>query len=341
MSESKSMILGCSGPVLTADEKAFFADERPWAFIVFARNVVDRNQLSDLCASLRETVGRQDALVFVDQEGGRVQRLRPPLAPRYPTATRLGLLEEEREGSGARAAWLMGRLHAFDLRRCGLTANCIPCLDLPPERGAGFVGDRTFSSRREHVEALGKAMAEGSIAGGVLPVMKHIPGHGRAYADSHLELPRVSASLEELRASDFAPFFFLTTTVPMAMTAHVVYDAIDPSGPATTSATVINDIIRHDILFDGLLMSDDLSMKALSGDFASRTSASLEAGCDVVLHCNGDMDEMRAIAGAAVELAGRPAERAGHAMSMLVEPDDAHEETLREEFAELTAAAAV
>ncbi len=337
MTESKAMILGCAGPSLTPDERAFFADERPWGFIVFARNIVSAEQLSALCAEMRETVGRPDALVFVDQEGGRVQRLRPPLAPNYPTASSIGLLEEQEEGRGARAAWLMGRLHAFDLRRVGLTANCIPCLDLPPDFAGGFVGDRTFSNRREHVEALGRAMAEGSLDGGVLPVMKHIPGHGRAYADSHLELPKVSASLETLRDSDFAPFFFLTTTVPMAMTAHVVYEAIDPTGPATTSAKVISEIIRTEMCFDGLLMSDDLSMKALSGDYADRAAASLAAGCDVVLHCNGLMEEMRAIASTVPVLDGKAAERAATTMACLHEPSDMDEEVLREEFMELTA----
>ncbi len=333
------MILGCSGLELTADEAAFFRAERPWAFILFARNISEAGQIRDLTAALRACVGRDDALVFIDQEGGRVQRLRPPLAPNYPPGAALGALYRQDREAGLRAAWLMSRLHAFDLAPLGITADCLPVLDVPVEGAHDVIGNRAYGKDPQTVAAMGRAAADGLLAGGVLPVIKHIPGHGRAFSDSHHALPVVETPLEALRSHDFAPFS-ANAGFGMAMTAHVIYTAIDAARPATTSPTVIADIIRGEIGFDGLLMSDDLSMRALSGDFAARASASLAAGCDVVLHCNGLMDEMAPVAAAVPVLAGRSLERAGRAMAPLGRTDGAVESAVRDEFAAMFQAVA-
>jgi beta-N-acetylhexosaminidase len=338
MTESKAMILGAAGKTLGEDEKAFIRAERPWAFILFARNIGEAGQVRDLVAAMRDCVGR-DALVFIDQEGGRVQRLRPPLARNYPAAAELGAIYRGDRKAGLRAAWLMSRLHAFDLISLGITADCLPVLDVPVEGAHDVIGNRAYGHDPETVAALGRAAAEGLLSGGVLPVVKHVPGHGRAFADSHHALPIVDAHRSELERHDFAPFRALAD-MPMAMTAHVIYSAIDPQLPATTSRRVIHEIIREEIGFDGLLMSDDVSMHALSGDFASRTDAIFSAGCDVVLHCNGVMEEMRAVAGRTPALAGKALERAGRAVAWRKKPDAADERTVRAEFAELTAGGA-
>ncbi|MGE0499586.1 MAG: beta-N-acetylhexosaminidase [Rhizobiaceae bacterium] len=331
MSESKAMILGCAGTTLSDEERAFYDGERPWGFILFARNIAEPEQVRDLAASLRDAVGRKDAAVFIDQEGGKVQRLRPPIAPNYPAAATLGALARHDREAGMRAAWLLSRLHAFDLRKLGITADCMPVLDVPVEGANDVIGVRAYGRDPEMVAAFGRAAADGLIAGGVLPVMKHVPGHGRAFADSHLALPRVDAPLEALRARDFAPFRTLNH-LPAAMTAHVVFEAIDPTGPATTSHTVITDIVRGEIGFDGLLISDDTSMKALSGDFPSKAEAILAAGCDLVLHCNGVMQEMVGIASRTTVLAGRSLDRADRAMAVVGGADGMAEAAVRAEF---------
>ena len=320
MSESKRMILGAAGLSLTPDEIAFYRDERPWGFILFARNVGEAAQLRDLTAAMRESVGRADAPVFIDQEGGRVQRLRPPLAPNYPAASALGALYHRDREAGVRATWLMSRLHAFDLMHRGVDVDCLPVLDVPVEGAHDVIGQRAYGRDPEAVAALGRAAADGLLAGGVLPVMKHIPGHGRAGADTHVELPTVTAPLEELRERDFAPFRSLRD-LPMAMTAHVVYEAIDAQRPATTSPKLIRDVIRGEMGFDGLLMSDDVSMNALSGPISVRVKAALFAGCDVVLHCNGKMEEMREVAEEAKPLDGLAQKRAEAALAHLTAPD--------------------
>ena len=325
------MILGAAGTRLTPDETAFYRGEQPWGFILFARNIAEEGQVRDLIASMRDCVGRPDAPVFVDQEGGRVQRLRPPLAPNYPDAATLGTLYAKDREAGLRAAWLMSRLHAFDLKRLGFSADCLPVLDVPVPGAHDVIGSRAYGQDPEAVASLGRAAAEGLLAGGILPVMKHIPGHGRAGADSHKALPRVDASLEELRARDFVPFQALSG-LPMAMTAHVVYTAIDPDNPSTTSARVISQIIRGEIGFDGLLMSDDVSMNALSGDFGARAQAILAAGCDLVLHCNGVMDEMRAVAQRTPDLQGKGLARAAKALAACPAGDEAEETMARAEF---------
>ncbi|MCO5065606.1 MAG: beta-N-acetylhexosaminidase [Rhizobiaceae bacterium] len=333
MSESQAIIFGCAGKALTPEERAFYAGERPWGFILFARNIGEPTQIADLVAALRDSVGRPDAPVFIDQEGGRVQRLRPPIAPNYPSGSAVGAVYQSDRQAGLRAAWLLARLHAFDLLRFGINADCLPVLDVPVAGASDVIGARAYGTDPETVAALGRATAEGLMSGGVLPVMKHIPGHGRATADTHFELPTVHETLDELRRHDFAPFKALND-LPMAMTAHVVFDAIDPDRPATTSEKVVREIVRGEIAFDGLLISDDTSMKALSGDFPDKSAAILAAGVDIVLHCNGVMEEMLGIAAGAGPLQGRSLERAQRALSFIDTRDAAIEAEIRAEFAD-------
>jgi beta-N-acetylhexosaminidase len=332
MTESKAMILGCAGKALNEDEIRFYRDERPWGFILFARNIGEPSQISDLVASMRDAVGRPEAPVFIDQEGGRVQRLRPPIAPNYPAGAAVGALYREDREAGLRAAWLLARLHAFDLLKFGITADCLPVLDVPIEGASDVIGSRAYGKDPATVTALGRAAAEGLLSGGVLPVMKHMPGHGRAFSDTHFELPTVDTSLDELRRHDFAPFRALSH-LPIGMTAHVVYAAVDPSAPATTSEKVVREIIRGEIGFDGLLVSDDTSMKALSGDFPEKAAAILAAGVDIVLHCNGVMDEMAGIASRTLPLAGSSLQRAERALAAVKGGDATAEVQARAEFA--------
>ena len=308
MSVSAS-IFGCAGAELTREEAAFFRDVKPWGFILFARNVETPDQVRKLVDSLRETVGRPDAPVLIDQEGGRVQRLKPPHWPLYPPGRAYGRLAVNDPLMKREIARLGARLIAHDLASLGVNVDCVPVLDVPDPHGHEIIGDRAYGDTPEEVAVLGRAAAEGLIAGGVLPIIKHIPGHGRAKADSHLELPVVEAGWDELDARDFAPFRVLSD-MPMAMTAHVIYAAVDRKRPATTSKKMFAKVIRGAIGFDGLVMSDDLSMKALSGGFAERAKDALAAGCDVVLHCNGDMAEMKAVAAGAGALKGRAKRRA-------------------------------
>ncbi len=332
-------IFGCSGPVLTAGEAAFFRDVSPFGFILFRRNVESPGQVRALVDALRETVGRADAPVMIDQEGGRVQRLGPPHWPVYPPGRVYGAVKSDDPLLAQAFARLGARLMADDLHRLGINVDAVPVLDVPQPGAHDVIGDRAYGTTAERIATLGRAAAEGLLAGGVLPIIKHIPGHGRALADSHLHLPVVDASAADLSEVDFAPFRALSD-MPMAMTAHVIYSAIDRRQPATTSRRVVREVIRGDIGFDGLLMSDDLSMKALSGTFAERTRRSLAAGCDVVLHCNGDMGEMVQIAAAARPLATRGRQRAAAALGRIprsVEPLDA--EAARERFRQLVASA--
>lgn len=320
-------ILGCAGPALTKAERAFFADVRPWGFILFARNIEAPDQVRALTAALRDTVGRSDAPVLIDQEGGRVQRLGPPHWRRYPPGRAYG----GATGDPRELARLGARLMAHDLAALGINVDCAPVLDVPDPEGHAVIGDRAYGDAPDRVAVLGRAACEGLIAGGVLPVVKHVPGHGRARADSHLELPVVDAAWRELDARDFAPFKALSD-MPMAMTAHVTYAAIDAKRPATTSRKVLRKVVRGAIGFDGLLMSDDLSMNALRGDFRDRAQNALRAGCDVVLHCNGDMAEMRAVAAGTGALKGAAKRRAQAALARLpraIEPFDVAEARAR------------
>jgi beta-N-acetylhexosaminidase len=324
-------ILGCSGPILTPEERTFFRRVKPWGFILFKRNVETPDQVRALVDALRDTVGRADAPVLIDQEGGRVQRLGPPHWPRYPPARAFQDLPRAGPGAGMEMVRLGARLIAHDLASLGVNVDCAPVLDVPAPGAHDIIGDRAYGEAVADVALRGRAAAEGLMAGAVLPVIKHIPGHGRAMADSHLELPVVGASWAELDERDFAPFRALRD-MPMAMTAHVVYAAVDAGRPATTSPVVIERVIRGAIGFDGLLMSDDLSMNALSGDFAERARDCLAAGCDVVLHCNGGMAEMEAVAAGAAPLAMRAAARAASALARLSTPEPFDVEEARRAF---------
>lgn len=319
---ARAFISGCSGPVLTAEERAFFRDADPWGFILFRRNVVDPDQVRALTADLRDAVGRADAPVLIDQEGGRVQRLGPPHWPRYPAGRAYGRLAPADRLGRCVLARLGARLIAHDLAALGITVDCMPVLDVPVPGGHDVIGDRAYSDDPGDVAVLGRAAAEGLLDGGVLPIVKHVPGHGRAGVDSHHDLPRVSASLADLRRRDFQPFKALCD-LPIAMTAHVVYEAIDPDRPATTSPEVIGRIVRGEIGFRGLLLTDDLSMKALSGSFRARAEDALRAGCDVVLHCNGSLAEMREVAAGAPALAGVPLARTEAALRLVRRVQDA------------------
>ncbi|PRH84932.1 beta-N-acetylhexosaminidase [Labrys okinawensis] len=310
-----ALILGCSGLSLTPDERAFYRDADPWGFILFRRNVGTPDEVRTLTDSLRETVGR-DAPVLVDQEGGRVQRLTAPHWQKYPAARRYGQIHANDPVTRREITRLAARLIAHDLLEVGINVDCLPVLDIPVPGAHDVIGDRAYGLDAATVGTLGRAAAEGMIAGGVLPVMKHMPGHGRAGVDSHLSLPIVSASRAELESLDFLPFRMLAD-MPAAMTAHVVYQALDPSSPATTSKKVIRHVIRNAIGYDGLLMSDDLSMQALEGTLEQRAAAAFAAGCDLGLHCNGKMDEMMGVARAAPSLAGKARRRADAALARI------------------------
>ncbi len=328
---TSASILGCGGLTLSAEEKAFFSDVAPWGFILFARNIDTPDQVRRLVDELRATVDRADAPVLIDQEGGRVQRLGPPHWRRYPPGRAYGELSANDPLLRREITRLGARLLAHDLAALGINVDCVPVLDVPVEGAHEIIGDRAYARTPEGVALLGRAACEGLIAGGVLPVIKHIPGHGRATADSHLDLPVVDAAYEDLDTRDFAPFKMLSD-MPMAMTAHVVYAAVDRRKPATTSKKVMRDVIRGAIGFDGLVMSDDLSMKALGGAFADRARASLAAGCDVVLHCNGDMGEMKQVIAGTKALSGQALRRAKAAMGRLAkvrEPFDLNEALAR------------
>ncbi len=319
----KAFITGVSGTALTEAEGAFLAAERPAGVILFARNCDSAEQITALTASVRACVGTDRTLIVIDQEGGRVQRLRPPISRLLPAAARYGALYAKDPSAGLAAARLIARQTAADLTALGITANCAPVLDVPVPGAHDIIGDRAYGRVPATIIALGRAVAQGLMDGGVLPIMKHIPGHGRATADSHLELPVVTASIEEL-ASDFEPFTALSS-LPAAMTAHVVYTNLDPKHPASTSRPV-HDLMRRKIGFAGLLMSDDLSMKALSGPFAERTQAVLQAGSDLALHCNGDLAEMREVAAAARLLAGEALARFDRALAVTRSPAQSFDE---------------
>ena len=318
-------ILGCQGARLTPEERDFYRSVQPWGFILFGRNIDNPDQVRALVDELRACVDRSDAPVLVDQEGGRVQRLGPPHWRTYPPGRAFGDLATSEPHHRRELARLGARLLAHDLAAVGINVDCLPVLDVPQPGAHDVIGDRAYGDDPATVAQLGRAAAEGLMAGGVLPVIKHIPGHGRARADSHQHLPVVASSRAELDVVDFTPFRALSD-MPMAMTAHVVYAAIDPNHPATTSRKVMADVVRGAIGFDGLVMSDDLSMKALSGDFTQRARAALAAGCDVVLHCNGDPAEMTAVVAGSGPLAGKAKARAAAALARLprqVEPFDA------------------
>ena len=310
----RAFICGLKGHALEPEERSFLKETSPWGIILFRRNIETRDQVASLTSEIRQVLGRQTP-ILVDQEGGRVQRLTAPHWKSYPCAAKFLNVTPNLENA-MRLAWLGARLMAYDLREVGIDVDCLPVLDIPTQGAHEIISDRAYARDCQQVKRLGRAAAEGLMTGGVAPVMKHIPGHGRALADSHLELPTVSASLAELESLDFVSFR-ANADLPMAMTAHVVYAAIDPEKPGTLSKTIIEEIIRKNIGFRGLLMTDDLSMKALSGDFRSRAEQAIAGGCDIVLHCNGDLEEARCVAEGAPLLRDKSAHRAERALDVI------------------------
>ncbi|MEP4380558.1 MAG: beta-N-acetylhexosaminidase [Alphaproteobacteria bacterium] len=307
MTTANAVIFGISGTSLTTDERAFLRDADPLGFILFARNCTDAAEIRALTAELRETVGRDDAPVLIDQEGGRVMRLRPPDWPFAPAARDIADLYERDLAQGTMAAENVGRMFGAVLVDLGIDVDCAPVLDLGLPETTAAIGNRAYAAVPETVAMLGGAMARGLMREGCLPVIKHLPGHGRGAVDSHKELPRVDADLATLRQEDFAAFRSLNH-LPLGMSAHVVYSAIDPERAGTVSPTVIETLIRGEIGFDGFLFTDDISMEALSGTVATRAEAALSAGCDAVLHCSGVLPEMIEVAGA-VDSLSRSADR--------------------------------
>ncbi len=312
-------IVGVAGPQLGADERALFETSSPFGFILFARNCQHPVQLRRLIDDLRAAVGRESAPVLIDQEGGRVARLGPPHWPARAAARSIGRLAEGDPEAGLEAAWLHARLIAADLEALGITVDCAPVLDLALPGRTGAIGDRALSADPALVGELGRAMIEGFLAGGVLPVIKHLPGHGRARVDSHLGLPVVDAGLEQLRASDFRPFR-ACRAAPLAMTAHLLYPALDPDRPATLSPRIIEEVIRGELGVTGALLTDDLSMGALAGTLGERTAAARAAGCDLALHCNGRYAEVADVLAAAGPLEGAARDRALRALGQLRPP---------------------
>ncbi len=304
---------------LSSNEAQFFGKVNPWGLILFKRNCETADQITELIKSFRASVGRADAPVFVDQEGGRVQRLGPPHWRKYPDARALGQLYNINPGLALRTARSIGRLMAQELASAGFTASCLPVLDVPQRGAHDVIGNRAYDMLPERIIILAQAHMAGLMEGGILPVMKHIPGHGRAGVDSHLALPVVTASRLDLESVDFVPFTALASC-PMAMTAHVIFSNIDPDRPATLSRKVVRHVIRRVIGFNGLLLTDDLSMKALSGSLTQKAADAYEAGCDILLHCNGVMDEMQEIAAAAIEMNTKTARRAKAALKLKRKP---------------------
>lgn len=328
---AKAFVSGCAGTELSGDEQVFFAVEQPLGLILFKRNCENPAQVRALTETFRAVVGRPDAPVLIDQEGGRVRRLRPPNWPDYPAARVLGDVAGEDPERGARAAWLHGRLMASDLRDVGITIDCAPVLDVIAPGASDAIGDRSFGNDPAMVARLGRAVADGLIAGGVVPVVKHIPGQGRAAVDSHYVLPVVEADIDTLERVDFAPFAALAD-LPAAMTSHTVFSAVDAMNPATTSRTVIRDIIRKRIGFDGLLFSDDVSMNALAGDHRERGKAIFDAGCDILLHCSGRMEDMQAVADVSPILAGKALDRVERVIGLARPPEPFDRAAAREEY---------
>lgn len=316
-----SLITGLAAGSLSEGERRFLRETRPLGLILFARNCLAHDQIEALIGEALEAIGSDETLVLIDQEGGRVQRLRPPLGRELPPAAAYAACYESGAPDEACAdARSAARLVADDLRALGINTNCAPVLDLPVPGAHTIIGDRAYGATVEQVVRLGRAVAQGFMDGGVLPVIKHIPGHGRATKDSHLDLPVVDTPHAELSATDFAPFKALAD-IPSAMTAHVVFSAIDPDEPASTSQKVIDSVVRGEIGYGGLLMSDDLGMHALKGAMRDRAAAVIRAGCDVALHCSGDLVEMEQAAAGVPPLAGAALRRADRALAVLKNRD--------------------
>ncbi len=332
------MIYGCSGASLTAEERRFFTEARPTGFILFERNCLNPDQVLRLVAELKEISGRAGTPILIDQEGGRVRRLKPPNWRDHPTAAALGALAKHDRAMAGEAVRLNAELIAAELVDLGITVDCAPVLDVPAPGSHDIIGDRAFGNDPDTVAALGLAAAEGFLSRGVLPVIKHIPGHGRAAADSHHGLPVVETAAGELGKTDFPPFRALAH-MPWAMTAHVVYTALDKDNPATTSERVIRDTIRGSLGFDGVLVSDDIGMKALTGSCSERAAAALAAGCDLVLHCSGDIAEMEDTARGLGPLTGDAVARLARGEAMRVAGREAGREAMLDAPADWDAAA--
>jgi len=291
----RAFICGCRGEQLRASERAFFREARPCGLILFKRNCASPLQIQALVESFRAAVESDEVLVLIDQEGGRVQRLGPPNWRSYPPARAFATLYRENANRGLNAARACAELMGRDLSALGINVNCAPVLDMPVPGAHDIIGDRAYGDTPAEISVLGRAVAEGLLRAEVLPVIKHLPGHGRAVSDSHKARPHISADFDTMRRTDFVPFSALRD-MPLGMTAHVVLSAIDPQRPASVSPDVITRVIRGEIGFDGLLMSDDIAMRALSGRAARRAESVLKAGCDLVLHCNGNLREMASVA---------------------------------------------
>jgi beta-N-acetylhexosaminidase len=330
----RAFITGLAGTTLTVAERSFLRDASPWGLILFKRNIATPDQVVELVNDVRDTLGRADAPVLIDQEGGRVSRLVPPHWPDYPPGAAYGGIYERDPERGLAAARLGARLIASDLSALGITVDCLPVADVPTTGGDPVIGDRAYGTTVPQVVALAQAIAQGLMAGGVLPVLKHIPGHGRAAVDSHFRLPVVQTARAALAATDFAAFSALAH-LPLGMTAHVVYAAIDPDHPATTSAIIVGEVIRDTIGFDGALMTDDIAMGALSGSIAERTCAALAAGCDVILHCNGNLEQMQQVASNVRDLEGAAAQRAGAALRTRQRPEEIDRVAAHAEFSRM------
>jgi beta-N-acetylhexosaminidase len=328
---TKAFITGLAGTELNDAERDFIRAERPWGFILFRRNIDTPAQVAALTNEIRKVLGQADVPILVDQEGGRVQRFRPPNWPLYPAGAAFGQLYDIAPALGLKAARLSARLIADDLTRVGVTVDCLPLADVPVVGADDVIGDRAYGNEPNKVAAIARAVTEGLEQGGILPILKHIPGHGRATADSHLALPVVDTPQNELKSIDFAAFKPLAD-LPMAMTAHVVFSAYDAAQPATTSATMIERVIRGLIGFQGLLMSDDVGMNALAGSIAERTEALLTAGCDMVLACSGEPEEMHQVARETPELSGKPLARANVALASRQPPKPFDRDAARAEL---------
>ena len=329
-SATRAFITGLAGQTISPLERIFLREAAPWGLILFKRNVSNPRQVIDLVREFRDTVG-WEAPVLIDQEGGRVQRLGPPHWPAYPPGAVYSALYDRDPASGLAAARLGAHLIASDLTALGIDVDCLPLADVPVSEADPVIGDRAYGTEPAKVAAIAGAVADGLLAAGVLPVLKHLPGHGRARADSHKELPVVDTDRATLEATDFAAFRPLNK-LPLGMTAHVVFSAIDRLAPATTSVTMVREVIRGSIGFAGLLMSDDVSMGALSGTIGERSTQALAAGCDVVLHCNGDLAEMREVAAVAPQLSGAAAQRAEAALALRSQREEFDVAAAREIF---------
>lgn len=333
----QAFICGLSGTELSADEAAFLRDARPWGVILFARNTGEPDQIRRLCRAVREALEREDAPILIDQEGGRVQRIGPPHLRAYPSGARYAELYLQNSLAGVEAAFLGARLMALDLHSLGITVNCLPVLDIPVEGTTTAIGDRALGLTVDAVATLGGAQIDGLLAGGVIPVIKHMPGHGRALVDSHKELPQVDATMAELETQDFTPFRLLAKRAPLGITAHVVFLDVDDTAPATHSSSVIVNVIRARIGFHGALMTDDICMSALSGGPRERAERAIAAGCDLVLHCNGELAEMREVAAGVSALSGDALRRADVALQWKRTPEDVDRAALEDRFDALLA----